>query len=351
MVADTIRTSIRRETFSPMRRSSPSWITRSSLACARNDSSPTSSSSSVPECASSNTPTRSATAPVNAPRAWPKSSDSTRSSGSAAQLSVQNGRSRRGPPRWTARATSSLPLPLSPFDQHGERGVRRPLRRAPDLGHRRAHPQQIARRRHRCAQPAGQHRRHERRRRRRRHRQHRDGARRIRRSTERPACRHRSDHLAAIADRHGGLDALLDAMWRNRHAGRRCPFGDRVLEPRTLAGHTDVRAPLDPEERDGGGIRRRCACSHTAVSVAPSSSALWHARSIATASSTTPMSALPVSSRGPNSASAGKPAAATWRATTSDGWFGCRGADRGAGRAGCAARAASPLTRGASTRP
>ena len=45
---------------------------------------------------------------------WPNSSASTRSSGNAAQFSVQNGLFRRVPPRWIARATSSLPLPLSP---------------------------------------------------------------------------------------------------------------------------------------------------------------------------------------------------------------------------------------------
>ena len=69
---------------------------------------------SVPPCASSKTPVRSPTAPVNAPRAWPNSSDSTRSSGRAAQFSVQSVRCRRGPDRWSALATSSFPLPLSP---------------------------------------------------------------------------------------------------------------------------------------------------------------------------------------------------------------------------------------------
>ena len=68
----------------------------------------------MPPCASSNTPVRSADAPVNAPRLCPNSSDSTRSSGSAAQFSVQNILCRRELPRWIARATSSLPLPLSP---------------------------------------------------------------------------------------------------------------------------------------------------------------------------------------------------------------------------------------------
>ncbi len=64
-------------------------------------------------------PARSPTAPVNAPRAWPKSSASSRSSASAAQLTVQSRRSRRGPNRCTPRATSSLPLPLSPSTSTG----------------------------------------------------------------------------------------------------------------------------------------------------------------------------------------------------------------------------------------
>ena len=54
------------------------------------------------------------TAPVNAPRSWPKSSDSTSESGSAAQFTATNGPRWRGPRVWIARATHSLPLPVSP---------------------------------------------------------------------------------------------------------------------------------------------------------------------------------------------------------------------------------------------
>ena len=51
---------------------------------------------------------------MNAPRAWPNSSLSSIVSGTAAQLNATNGPVLRGP-RWcTARATSSLPVPLSP---------------------------------------------------------------------------------------------------------------------------------------------------------------------------------------------------------------------------------------------
>ena len=53
-------------------------------------------------------------ASVNAPLTWPNSSDSSSVSGIAAQLTLTNGMSRCAL-RWcTARATSSLPVPVSP---------------------------------------------------------------------------------------------------------------------------------------------------------------------------------------------------------------------------------------------
>jgi len=55
-----------------------------------------------------------ATAPVNAPFSWPKSSDSSRLSAIAAQLIGSKGISHRGLWSWIARATSSFPVPLSP---------------------------------------------------------------------------------------------------------------------------------------------------------------------------------------------------------------------------------------------
>ena len=69
-------------------------------------------------------PTCSPTAPVNAPFTWPNSSDSSRFSGIAPQLTATNGLSRRWLLSWIARATSSLPVPLSPRDQHVRRAVR-----------------------------------------------------------------------------------------------------------------------------------------------------------------------------------------------------------------------------------
>ena len=45
---------------------------------------------------------------------WPKSSESSSVSESAPQLTATKGRSFRGELTWIARATSSLPVPLSP---------------------------------------------------------------------------------------------------------------------------------------------------------------------------------------------------------------------------------------------
>ncbi len=54
-------------------------------------------------------------APGKAPLRTPNSSDSNSSAGMAAQLTATNGWSRRGPEKWTARASSSLPTPVSPW--------------------------------------------------------------------------------------------------------------------------------------------------------------------------------------------------------------------------------------------
>src|SRR5215469_14505245 len=76
--------------------------------------SPTSSRKSVPRSASSKRPIFWLMAPVNAPFSWPKSSDSMRPDGMAAQLIFTKVRSRRGLRLWMARAKSSLPVPVSP---------------------------------------------------------------------------------------------------------------------------------------------------------------------------------------------------------------------------------------------
>ena len=64
--------------------------------------------------ACSNLPICFSVAPVNDPFSWPKSSDSIRSSGMAAQFTCTNRSRLRRLLRWMARATSSLPTPLSP---------------------------------------------------------------------------------------------------------------------------------------------------------------------------------------------------------------------------------------------
>ena len=100
----------------PTRSTTPFSSTRSSFACASGPRSPTSSRNRVPPSASSNRPCRRSVAPVKAPRSCPNISDSTRSRGIAALLTVMNGLLPlpRALCRWIAEATSSLPVPDSP---------------------------------------------------------------------------------------------------------------------------------------------------------------------------------------------------------------------------------------------
>ena len=67
-----------------------SWIARSSLTCMVGVVSEISSRKRVPPSASEKRPRLSLTAPVKAPRSWPKSSDSSSVSGSAPQLIETN---------------------------------------------------------------------------------------------------------------------------------------------------------------------------------------------------------------------------------------------------------------------
>ena len=98
----------------PTRRISRSWSARSSFAWRAGDISPTSSRNSVPALATSNSPALSRIASVNAPRTWPKSSDSSSVSVSAAQLTDTNGWPALALCSWIMRTTNSLPVPLSP---------------------------------------------------------------------------------------------------------------------------------------------------------------------------------------------------------------------------------------------
>ncbi len=76
--------------------------------------SPISSRNRVPPSAFSNSPRLVVCAPVKAPRTWPNSSLSSSPSGIAVQLIGTKGFSERSPWKWMARATTSLPVPLSP---------------------------------------------------------------------------------------------------------------------------------------------------------------------------------------------------------------------------------------------
>ena len=76
-------------------------------------------------------PPRRCTAPVNAPRRWPKSWLAASSSERPAQLTATNGPSRRALSWWIARATSSLPVPVSPSMSTGD-VRRRDLPHEPD---------------------------------------------------------------------------------------------------------------------------------------------------------------------------------------------------------------------------
>ena len=73
----------------------------------------------MPPSAWWNAPSAWATAPVNAPLAWPNSSDSNSPSAIAAQLIATKGPSAAGDWLWSPRAASSLPVPLSPINSTG----------------------------------------------------------------------------------------------------------------------------------------------------------------------------------------------------------------------------------------
>ena len=98
---------------------------------------------------------RAAIAPVNAPRSWPNSSLSMSSAGHRGAVELHERRVARGASRrGCARATSSLPVPFSPVDEHAPLGrggppdeLEEPLHRRPAAHHVvRAQPRGGARR-------------------------------------------------------------------------------------------------------------------------------------------------------------------------------------------------------------
>ena len=86
----------------------------SSLVCRVRLISPISSRKSVPSFACSNLPILSLSAPVKAPRSWPKSSLSSRFSGILEQLIFTKGLFRRWLLKWTVPARRLFPVPVSP---------------------------------------------------------------------------------------------------------------------------------------------------------------------------------------------------------------------------------------------
>ncbi len=81
--------------------------------------SPSSSRKSVPPSAAAKRPSASPTAPVKAPRLWPKSVDSSSAGARAPQLTAMKGRSLRRLRAWRYRAKTSLPVPDSPVMRMG----------------------------------------------------------------------------------------------------------------------------------------------------------------------------------------------------------------------------------------
>ena len=90
------------------------WMTRSSLGCKFSGISATSSRNSVPPWAERTMPSMFCSAPVNAPRTWPKNWLSNSEGLIPAQLTGMKGRFLRRLFAQSLRAKSSLPVPLSP---------------------------------------------------------------------------------------------------------------------------------------------------------------------------------------------------------------------------------------------
>ena len=109
-----MRTSTLTSSWPPTRRKERFSSTRSRLTCTFREVSPSSSRNSEPPSAISNTPLRRPLAEVKLPFSWPNSSLSSRVSVNAPQLTEMSGALLRWLRSWMARATSSLPVPVSP---------------------------------------------------------------------------------------------------------------------------------------------------------------------------------------------------------------------------------------------
>ena len=110
------RTSTRVLRSLPSASKAPASKTRKSLPWSPKGNSSTLSKRSVPPLAKRRRPGRSRSV-----LAWPRSSASSAAAGTAVQCRVTKGWSERGLQRWSARASRSLPVPVSPWMRTGAR--------------------------------------------------------------------------------------------------------------------------------------------------------------------------------------------------------------------------------------
>ena len=96
----------------------------------------------MPSAACSKRPRRSATAPVNEPRVWPNSSESSSVSAIAPQLTATNGRDAAAAVRVDRARDQLLAGAALALDQHRDRRIRGARDLLVDLEHRRAAPEQ-----------------------------------------------------------------------------------------------------------------------------------------------------------------------------------------------------------------
>ena len=109
----------------PLGRTLLSCSRRSSLACTSEVSPPISSRNNVPPSAARTRPGLLSIAPVKVPFTWPNSSLSINVPTSVAESTGGNTLSSRGEVWCSARATNSLPTPLSPMVNTGVASLRR----------------------------------------------------------------------------------------------------------------------------------------------------------------------------------------------------------------------------------
>lgn len=104
-----------RDAIAPSDQYSSVSMSRRNCACKGSGSRSTRSRKSAPRCAFSKRPGNLAWRPLPPwPASAPMNSSAKRPSSSTSQATCRKFRRRRGPARWTARATYSLPTPVGP---------------------------------------------------------------------------------------------------------------------------------------------------------------------------------------------------------------------------------------------